>query len=343
MNNNQYIISKNDSYIIKAIAIFLMFIHHFFTFPHWILSGGYTKFSFYFNAPTKLCVSIFAFITGWAYVLSSKHTLRNSFERICKFLINYWIVYIPVLLLSVCIFKYRPSALDIISEAFGIDTPVMKFCWYVSFYIISMILLPFIYKFIDKSLILAVVSGVIVPILFFSVLKLLVPSKSGLQLLFNNLKHWFPCICIGAIFNRYNLFRYFSVYTLRINRWIILFAAFAICNIGRYFISALDILYCSVLVFAIVNIHFVSNSIITKILVSIGKVSINMWFLHCILFNSITTNFFQPLIYWPKNPVLIYIWGVIVFYVLANIFTIIDKKVAKTIIVKKFLNNFTAE
>ena len=33
-------ISKEYSYIIKGIAILLMLIHHFFTFPRWIVSGG---------------------------------------------------------------------------------------------------------------------------------------------------------------------------------------------------------------------------------------------------------------------------------------------------------------
>lgn len=35
-------ISKEYSYIIKGIAILLMLIHHFFTFPRWIVSGGGT-------------------------------------------------------------------------------------------------------------------------------------------------------------------------------------------------------------------------------------------------------------------------------------------------------------
>lgn len=35
-------INKEESYIIKGIAILLMLVHHFFTFPQWIIMGGGT-------------------------------------------------------------------------------------------------------------------------------------------------------------------------------------------------------------------------------------------------------------------------------------------------------------
>ena len=64
-------LSKRDSDIIKGMAIVLMFVHHFFCFPTWYVDGiSYPKltgFAEFFRFPTKICVSIFAFLTGYAY------------------------------------------------------------------------------------------------------------------------------------------------------------------------------------------------------------------------------------------------------------------------------------
>lgn len=47
------IISKEQSYIIKGFAILLMLVHHFYTFPAWIVSvcgGGRVQF--------KICIAV---------------------------------------------------------------------------------------------------------------------------------------------------------------------------------------------------------------------------------------------------------------------------------------------
>ena len=45
------IISKELSYIIKGFAILLMLVHHFYTFPAWIISGGV-------RALFKICIAV---------------------------------------------------------------------------------------------------------------------------------------------------------------------------------------------------------------------------------------------------------------------------------------------
>lgn len=45
-------ISKEQSYIIKGFAILLMLVHHFYTFPSWIITGGGVRAKF------KVCHAI---------------------------------------------------------------------------------------------------------------------------------------------------------------------------------------------------------------------------------------------------------------------------------------------
>ena len=75
--------TKEQSNIVKGFAILLMLVHHFFTFPQWIM-GGYTpnpQFVSTFNSPTKLCVCMFAFLNGWAFAIDEA-TYRRAFRKI---------------------------------------------------------------------------------------------------------------------------------------------------------------------------------------------------------------------------------------------------------------------
>ena len=51
-------IDRKTTNAIKGTALVLMFIHHFFTFPDWLIDGidywWLGSFAEYFNAPTKL-------------------------------------------------------------------------------------------------------------------------------------------------------------------------------------------------------------------------------------------------------------------------------------------------
>ena len=42
----------------------------------------------------------------------------------------------------------------------------------------------------------------------------------------------------------------------------------------------------------------------------IGKYSMYMWYLHCIFFNN-AQDFFKPILYAPRFPVLVLLWGLV--------------------------------
>lgn len=62
---------RSTTSVIKGIAVIMMFIHHFFTFPAWWVGGVHypllEKLAPYFSMPLKLCVPVFCFITGYFY------------------------------------------------------------------------------------------------------------------------------------------------------------------------------------------------------------------------------------------------------------------------------------
>lgn len=66
----QSFIERDETNIIKGIAIVFMFIHHFFTIPSLWISDIYNLAPF--SECFKICVPIFAFLTGYFYFLPVK-------------------------------------------------------------------------------------------------------------------------------------------------------------------------------------------------------------------------------------------------------------------------------
>lgn len=323
-------ISKTESFTIKGIAILLMLIHHFFTFPQWIVAGRYSpnpELALIFSSPTKLCVCIFAFLNGYAFALGDR-TCQGAINKIKKIFVNYWCIAIPAILFAVFICNYELTKIEIVKELFGLSSAVMIFAWYVSFYCISIIIMTLIQKHLDKNIVGGLLFGIILPICVFYLLQNLALPKE-IKTLFNNLKHWFPCIAVGYLAYKYNWIEKFGILTKKLNREFVSIALILFCFMGRYFVSGLDFIYCFLLVFAIVNLHVDDKKIIGHFLQCCGKNSSNMWFLHCLYFATSTREFIQPLAYWAKYPILIYIVAVIQLIICSKMITGIKQNVSK--------------
>lgn len=168
------IISKEQSYIIKGFAILLMLVHHFYTFPAWIVSvwgdESNLRFASLFNSPTKLCVCIFAFINGWTFAFKTV-SWKEAFLKIKKLLLNYWCVAIPALIIAGTVCGYSLSAQTILKELLGLSSSVMIFAWYVPFYCVSILVMVPLQKLMSRNVEIGVVFGVILPIAIFAILK----------------------------------------------------------------------------------------------------------------------------------------------------------------------------
>ncbi len=292
-----YSISKDNSTKIKGIAIMVMIIHHFFTFPEWYVveySKGIDSFAAYMCEPTKICAAIFAFITGWAYALNQDTTLRNSFKKIVKFLLNYWVIYIVCFAIAYTYCDYRPSFIEIVLEMLGFRSPLMCFCWYTYFYIISILLLIKIVKIWDKNIFLALFMGVILPVVgCFSLGKII--NSEVIDTILYNFGKWFPCICMGYIFNRYNLFEKIKnvlQWDQKTDYLKVLYAIIiiSICGIGGFFANDLIFLYsaCTFFSFAELMKLLRGKRYLNRLLMCLGTASANMWFIHSIFFTSVT-------------------------------------------------------
>ena len=149
--------SCNYTTAIKGIAIILMIVHHSLGLPEsWFEPGlGYGQIAIggkmlyqWVGNPTKICVSVFAFLTGWSYWKHKTYTWRYSARKCLQLLFQYWLVLFLVFYpCGYAISRYVPlSKREVLWNVFSIHYRAVSFSWYVLFYILCMITLPILIK-----------------------------------------------------------------------------------------------------------------------------------------------------------------------------------------------------
>lgn len=318
MKEKHSFIELDETNIIKGIAIVLMFIHHFFTIPSfWTKTTAqlYIDNQFeVFSDCFKICVPVFAFLTGYFYYFTNKKSYRYTIKKITDFWINYLVVFLILILTEVALRIYSFNTLHFVKEVFALSRPTMIFCWYVCFYIGTMLILPIFYRFSEKSDILAIVFFSAIPAVLVFIIKI---SQVYVLTSLNDFIEYFyflPVVIVGfecakfdllGMLYRVTLFKkrihYFSLYCL-----FVLIPFFA-----RGANTYLDIFYAPMFVFGIGSlVKMIKNKRLLLPISLMGKYSLLMWFLHCAFANQLK-EITQPILYFPRNPILVTIWGLL--------------------------------
>lgn len=315
--------SVDDSWVLKGIAIILMMFHHCYRTVDRF--EGYTVSFFPFTQDRivelsymfKICVSIFAFISGYGLYLSAKNkcndiksTEKWTISRLIKTLSGFWFVYVLVFI-STQIYAQYPqqvyctesytlggiwAVIDFLGLANLFATPTLVGTWwYMSAAIVFIIAVPLSIKWIDK-------------LGLFSLLAILIiiPRILGLDYLGGTSAYIFlPAMITGLIFAKYELFqkiddfKIFKNKTLsEITKFVILLALIIIGEfIYRhiYISKVWEYTYAiyPVIVIAFCRKYIARIPILNKILIFFGKHSMNIFLVH----TFIRENFFKDFIY----------------------------------------------
>ena len=316
---------------IKGIALILMFVHHFFTYPKWYISGisypALEGFAEVFNNPTKLCVSLFAFLTGWFFASGKDRSLGYVIRKIKEFLTTYWTVYLILMVIAMMMGCYQFGLSEFVYELAGVFRPVMIFCWYVHFYCTSMLLLSVLDRFSRNTFFGDFLLMLVIPALVMSRLLNVITSSFLLEML-SALYEWFPCTASGFLAARHRLYRR-TLCQLEprragtLLRCLYLSAAALLAALGRSFAPTLylfqlevgwtmDMVYAAVFVYACDQLlQMCRNTPVFSLLGKVGKHSTIMWFVHGIFFNVCKSRT-QMLLYWPRDPLLVLLNGLLI-------------------------------
>ena len=349
MEREVEVINKNDTLIIKAVAIILMFIHHFFGFPNWYIEN--INFNNSMNIMievgqiSQICVGIFAFITGYLYYFNKNKTYKYSIRKITDIIFSYWFVCISIIIFALIMGFIKFDLEYILKELLLFDNKIMCFCWYVRFYILTMIILPVFTKMFNKSKFLSIVIVMLTKnLLIILILKNLLNSKILFET-FQEFIIYFPIVLIGYIFANFSIFNKIENKIVRkhINSIFleIVLSISLICislmikkildtkMIGniQYYLYSIDMICAPIFIIGLINIiKKIKITKFTNVFLELGKYSMLMWFIHCIFFN-VCNKFFQPMLYYFNNYVIVLVLGLGLSYTLAAIINVPTRKI----------------
>ena len=337
------------STMLKGLAILLMVIHHSFGFSDdWLKQFDYSSISIlgepineWIRWSTKICVAIFAFVTGYAYFFNKTPTIKYGLKKIWGLLKTYWfILFVIFVPLAIYVGAEKVNLKVIAYNIFGLDKCLIPFAWYVYFYIILMLAMPFIRKCFNGRW----MSDFIIPVAIFACLyNLLEMTKFSkdlrwIKVVLTNIFLFMPCVIYGFLFAKYKVFDKLDKHFKPKYMWQALLVIIIIfgCSLTWHYVKGIDLytIYAPILIYEFMIImNNLKHNWIPKIFEFLGKHSLNICFLHALFLSKYTRELMQPIGFLPRNPILVVIWEILLcipISMLINlIFTWIDKLIQK--------------
>ena len=308
---------------LKGFAVCLMVIHHSLAAPEMYING----FSFHDLKPYLeiiarfggfAVVPMFAFLTGWTYYKHIYKSYGYSVKKIITFLFCYWLVLLFCSALAYSVCDYRFDMKEIGQEMFAISNNIMIFAWYVFLYIEIMIFLPFFEsnisnKYSTKSAVEIAVGIILLAKVLSYILRY---YGFGDTFVDDALSRYFfrymPIVLSGYYSAKYNFIeKLCNRFTVHSN----------ICIVGGvigvfifyHFIRGIGgistgMFLCPIFIALVMSLKFNMSSFVNRIVVVLGRYSMNIWLLHGIFFAVSTREVFQKYAFWTNQPVLSVIW-----------------------------------
>lgn len=336
------ILNKRNSKYIKAIGIVMMVTHHFFAFPDkWLQSNLFISIGNIAGRPVeqmvgemcKLCVCIFAFISGYGTFISfrkkkdKKERTLYCVNKIVKLVFIYWMTILCFFVPIAYVFKKNITMLEILNNLLLMSTSLIHTGWYVAFYI-KAILCILIYSFIEKER-----SWIFDCIVCFGIPAIVEMCNSG-----NLFSHYYPVFMLGYIFKKYKLYEIYEKniqsqivqYSLSIGMLILLLVIRLKFGDTIGLISLITFMGPIICYVLVIILNYISQfKCIEKPLMILSKYCTWYWFLHAIFHFGILE--IQKIGYMPKIPILIIAWVFLILtpiaIVLQEIYNIFIKRI----------------
>lgn len=274
----------------------------------------------------KLCVGIFTFMIGYGYAFAKVKDWRYSVKHVWSLLKVFWLILLGITVPSILVIGggrtiSERGIEDFIQNMFGVSESLNWYSWFVSLYIFCMIVLPLIHRWLDEKPILATV-GFSVAFYALEVGIHTLPfylTNKWIYSLFNDCM-LMPTALLGYYFAKQQIFTKIRVpkhWTMTIIGLALIVLAFVV----RAYRGAIagfnfDIIYAPL---SILGILIIFNScklpITSKVLTSLGNLSVYMWFFHALFFTDVVRAIYQPFILVSNNIFFITLWTILLTYV----------------------------
>lgn len=303
--------NRDDTKMIKGIAIVLMLMHHLFFFPDNIITADqiipliYINFANYhiplielIGSYGKICVSLFMFLGGYGTCIQYKK--RGTFiflpQKLMQIYLEYWKIFLIFVPISFLFFHKQPDYCINVSNChlynqFDLKTffeafmawsmPYNHEWWFIQTYIAVIIGFPVIWFFINRNSIRNNVCSLI--LLSIGVEYIVTVTKMQNLMIIHDRGPFVLCFLCGVMFETKDLlnkmlnfiYEYKSrfIYMLGIIMLVlIVFTRYAV----HY--NTMDIIYCPLI--CIVCKLDLEGGNLFRILKTLGKSSTNIWLIH---------------------------------------------------------------
>lgn len=348
MNKVDPIYGKDMATITSGIAILLMIMHHFFGWPI-LYKDGITYTSIFGNLNVdgipieqsfagycKICVSIYAFNTGYA-IWTNKEVLSYSKIRskIIKFITSYWVIYLLFIAYAFIVNENLPPLKNFLLNLIGMGGS-HKFvnissAWYVPFYITILLITPALIRIFRLKFALNCIISLCLILAAFLLDKYIKDTNTLtyiLSTICNHLCHYLSSVLVGIFVCKYSLFEKIDKVLGGRNILLYILLIAATIFIRPYFPKIggnKDAILVVILLYSIISIiRSLNSNKIKSILTFLGIYSMNMWFVQPIFYTG-KYDILQQILFYPKYSILIYIWCVILVLLIAIGCTYIQK------------------
>ena len=341
---------KDDTKIMKAVAIILMLYHHLFAFPDRINYNYISLFkyndktiSFFIGDFGKICVAIFLFLGGYGtyciYKNNTNELIKKKLKSLYKCFLRVFIITIPISVLlhdKQIVLEFKEFLYNIT----GWSTTYNGEWWFIMPYVFLIIMSPILIKIINKytknmyiSFIVLIIYQLLLINYYPKLLALPVFDKYRLTNIYVNTTrtlYLLSTYVCGMLFAKYKLLD--KVKVKLASKFI--YTIISIIVIGIIFILRrllwpydIDLIFAPLFIVSMTII--LSNSIfniLNKVLLKIGKESTNIWLIH----SFFCYHWCQKFIFMPKYSILIFLTLLVISYIssiiINNIYKFIENK-----------------
>ncbi|MFD0961425.1 acyltransferase family protein [Paenibacillus chungangensis] len=318
-------LSKQDTRDLKGIAILLMVLLHLFarkevgdlyiTDPAW---NG-VPLVYYLALLGDACRPIYLFVTGYAFYVMSNRPLRESVRknlfRILKLYVNYWIVF---LLFVPLFFIVRPEQWEQVKtymlamDFLGLSNHMNGAWWFVQIYILMVLFSPLLLAIVKRVHYtpLLLIAGALY---LFSHMQrywaIIDIGQNNVLLYVNNVGVLFGTsvfsFVVGALFAKYKV--YSRIYN-RLHKLphlqIVCLLGFVLLFLFHMAIESSVIAPLNAVAIICLYLLLKKGPAVRKGMAYISSHSTNIWLTHMFFYQTI----FPDLTFFPKHPVLIFLW-----------------------------------
>lgn len=206
----------------------------------------------------------------------------------------------------------------------------MIFCWYVFMYVEIMLFLPCFDKYIvcyslRKTIFLVITMLVIVKILAFLLGVVFTKESFFYIAVYKYFYRYVAVVVSGYLCAKYGVLEKIEkrLRHLTLTKKVLLIVT---CLLFYNFVDLIAMIstgffLCPVFIAVLLSLDINYTASINKLVLILGKYSMNTWFFHCLFFAEATRHVFQQYGFWLGDPILSFLWILIVSTILSIFIT----------------------